>query len=74
MSNGKRKCRPIALAIFCVSFVVCADGRALDIKTIEAAKKEGGEIEAYVTLRTDTAQTVWRMFEAKYPFLESKTV
>ena len=72
MSNGKRKFRPIALVIFCVSFVVCADGRASDIKTIEAAKKEGGEIEAYVTLRTDTAQTVWRMFEAKYPFLKVK--
>lgn len=72
MSNGKRKFRPIVLVIFCLSFVVCADSMASDIKIIEAAKKEGGEIEAYVTLRTDTAQTVWRMFEAKYPFLKVK--
>src|SRR5258705_9367744 len=45
---------------------------ASEVKIIEAAKKEGGEIEAYVTLRTDTAQTVWRMFEVKYPFLKVK--
>jgi hypothetical protein len=60
MSNGKRKFRPIVIVIFCLSFVVCADSMASDVKIIEAAKKEGGEIEAYVTLRTDTAQTVWR--------------
>ena len=49
-------------------------GRAqgTDPKLVEAAKKEGGEIEAYVTLRTDTAQSVWKMFEAKYPFLKVK--
>jgi iron(III) transport system substrate-binding protein len=46
--------------------------QATDPKIIDAAKKEGGEIEAYVTLRTDTAQTVWKMFEAKYPFLKVK--
>ena len=28
MSNGKRKFPPIALVIFCVSFVVYADGMA----------------------------------------------
>jgi iron(III) transport system substrate-binding protein len=43
-----------------------------DPKLIEAAKKDGGEIEAYVTLRTDTAQMIWKMFEAKYPFLKVK--
>ena len=52
MSNGKRKFRPIVLVIFCLSFVVCADSMASDVKIIEAAKQEGGEIEAYVTLRT----------------------
>jgi hypothetical protein len=45
MSNGKRKFPPIALVIFCFSLVVCADGMASDIKIIEAAKKEGGEID-----------------------------
>ena len=51
MSNGKRKFRPIALVIFCFSFLVCADSMASDVKIIEAAKKEGGEIEAYATHR-----------------------
>ena len=46
--------------------------QATDPKIVEAAKKEGGEIEAYVTLRTDTAQTVWKMFESRYPFLKVK--
>ena len=46
--------------------------QATDPKVVEAAKKEGGEIEAYVTLRTDTAQYIWKMFEAKYPFLRVK--
>jgi iron(III) transport system substrate-binding protein len=45
---------------------------AADPKVIEAAKKEGGEIEAYITLRTDTARRVWDLFEAKYPFLRVK--
>ena len=45
---------------------------ASDPKVIEAAKKEGGEIEAYVTLRTDTARRVWDLFEGKYPFLRVK--
>jgi iron(III) transport system substrate-binding protein len=54
-------------------FVVTFGGaQATDPKIVEAAKKEGGEIEAYVTLRTDTAQSVWKMFEAKYPFLKVK--
>ena len=39
---------------------------------IEAAKKEGGEIEAYVTLRSDTAQIIWKLFETQYPFLRVK--
>lgn len=41
-------------------------------KVVAAAKKEGGEIEAYITLRTDTALMIWKMFEAKYPFLKVK--
>jgi len=45
---------------------------ASDPAIVEAAKKEGGEIEAYVTLRTDTAQMIWKLFEAKYPFLRVK--
>jgi len=62
------------LFIFSIHIVVAFAGAAFasDPKIIEAAKKEGGEIEAYVTLRTDTAQTVWKMFEAKYPFLKVK--
>ena len=40
MSNGKRKFPPIALVIFCFSFVVCADGMASDIKIIEPAKRK----------------------------------
>lgn len=34
--------------------------QASDPKIVEAAKKTGGEIEAYVTLRTDTAQQIWK--------------
>lgn len=49
-----------------------AGAQTSDPKIVEAAKKEGGEIEAYVTLRTDTAQQIWKMFEAKYPFLKVK--
>jgi len=45
---------------------------ASDHTVIEAAKKEGGDIEAYVTLRTDTARRVWDLFEGKYPFLRVK--
>lgn len=56
-------------------FALCAvraTAGASDPAIIEAAKKEGGEIEAYVTLRTDTAQMIWKLFEAKYPFLKVK--
>jgi iron(III) transport system substrate-binding protein len=56
-------------------FVLCAlsaRAGASDPGAIEAAKKEGGEIEAYVTLRTDTAQIIWKLFEARYPFLKVK--
>ena len=49
----------------------CA-AQATDPKIVEAANKEGGEIEAYVTLRTDTAQYIWQMFAAKYPFVKVK--
>ena len=49
----------------------CA-AQATDPKIVEAAKKEGGEIEAYVTLRTDRLQYIWKMFEAKYPFVKVK--
>lgn len=49
-----------------------AGAQASDPKIVEAAKKEGGEIEAYITLRTDTALQIWKMFEAKYPFLKVK--
>jgi iron(III) transport system substrate-binding protein len=55
-----------------ISFVDDGRGEASDPKIVEAAKKEGGEIEAYVTLRTDTAQYIWKSFEAKYPFLKVK--
>mgnify|MGYP001229596304 CR=1 FL=1 len=50
---------------------ICA-AQSSDPKIIDAAKKEGGEIEAYVTLRADTAQNVWKLFESKYPFLRVK--
>jgi len=62
----------MALATFHFSFIVDCRAQATDPKIVEAAKKEGGEIEAYVTLRTDTAQTIWKMFESKYPFLKVK--
>jgi len=63
--------------VLCVLWVlaVCgfrAPALASDPAIVEAAKKEGGEIEAYVTLRTDTAQMIWKLFEAKYPFLRVK--
>ncbi len=61
---------PVILSL--VSFVNYCGAQASDPKVVEAAKKEGGEIEAYVTLRTDTAQYIWKMFEAKYPFLKVK--
>jgi len=49
-----------------------AEAQMSDPKVVEGAKKEGGEIEAYITLRTDTAQMIWKMFESKYPFLRVK--
>ena len=61
-----------ALLLSLISFVNDGGAQASDPKIVEAAKKEGGEIEAYVTLRTDTAQFIWKMFEAKYPFLKVK--
>lgn len=64
----------LLLALTLSHFASLSDCRAqaTDPKFVEAAKKEGGEIEAYVTLRTDTAQTIWKMFESKYPFLKVK--
>jgi len=62
----------LAVLLLLISFVHDRRAQATDPKIVEAAKKEGGEIEAYVTLRTDTAQYVWKMFEAKYPFLKVK--
>ena len=62
----------VAVLLSLVSFVHDGRAQATDPKIVEAAKKEGGEIEAYVTLRTDTAQYIWKMFEAKYPFLKVK--
>jgi len=63
-----------ALFLLALQTVVLSPAWAqiVDPKIVEAAKKEGGEIEAYVTLRTDTAQMIWKMFEAKYPFLKVK--
>ena len=55
-----------------MSWIFVAMTPASDPKVVEAAKKEGGEIEAYVTLRTDTARRIWDLFEAKYPFLRVK--
>jgi iron(III) transport system substrate-binding protein len=55
-----------------INWIVVTTVPASDHTVIEAAKKEGGEIEAYVTLRTDTARRVWDLFEAKYPFLRVK--
>ena len=55
-----------------INWILVTTVPASDPKVIEAAKKEGGEIEAYVTLRTDTARRVWDLFEAKYPFLRVK--
>jgi len=63
--------RHLLMLFFLTStFVGGANAQVSDPKIVEAAKKEGGEIEAYVTLRTDTAQYIWKMFEAKYPFLK----
>lgn len=63
--------------VLCVLWILAVCGLrapafASDPAIVEAAKKEGGDIEAYVTLRTDTAQMIWRLFEAKYPFLKVK--
>lgn len=55
-----------------INWIVVTTVPASDHTIIEAAKKEGGEIEAYVTLRTDTARRVWDLFEGKYPFLRVK--
>jgi iron(III) transport system substrate-binding protein len=55
-----------------INWIVVTTVPASDHTVIEAAKKEGGEIEAYVTLRTDTARRVWDLFEGKYPFLRVK--
>ena len=55
-----------------INWIVVTTVLASDHTVIEAAKKEGGEIEAYVTLRTDTARRVWDLFEGKYPFLRVK--
>jgi iron(III) transport system substrate-binding protein len=55
-----------------INWIVVTTVPASDHTVIEAAKKEGGEIEAYVTLRTDTARRVWDLFESKYPFLRIK--
>lgn len=55
-----------------IHWIVVTTVPASDHTVIEAAKKEGGEIEAYVTLRTDTARRVWDLFEGKYPFLRVK--
>jgi iron(III) transport system substrate-binding protein len=55
-----------------INWIVVTTVPASDPKVIEAAKKEGGEIEAYVTLRTDTGRRVWDLFEGKYPFLRVK--
>ena len=64
--------RSLAILLLLISSVNDGRAQATDPKVVEAAKKEGGEIEAYVTLRTDTAQYIWKMFEAKYPFLRVK--
>ena len=63
MSNGKRKFRPIVLVIFCLSFVVCEDSMASDIKIIEGDKKEGRAI-------ADRIADV----RGEIPIFESKTV
>lgn len=55
-----------------INWIVVTTVPASDHTIIEAVKKEGGEIEAYVTLRTDTARRVWDLFEGKYPFLRVK--
>ena len=67
--------RPCLLTLFfglSINWIFVTTVPASDPKVIEAAKKEGGEIEAYVTLRTDTARRIWDLFEAKYPFLRVK--
>lgn len=58
--------------LICVSVLPGTKTFAADPVIIEAAKKEGGEIEAYVTLRSDTAQIIWKLFESQYPFLRVK--
>ena len=42
----------MAVILSVVSFVNYCGAQATDPKIVEAAKKVGGEIEAYVTLRT----------------------
>lgn len=54
--------REFAMSLFVILTWVAGVDAQSDPKIVEAAKKEGGEIEAYVTLRTDTAQFVWKMF------------
>jgi hypothetical protein len=69
------RCRPDLVTLLLglsINWIFVTTVLAADPKVIEAAKKEGGEIEAYVTLRTDTARRVWDLFEAKYPFLRVK--
>lgn len=55
-------------------FFLCApkSGLAADPKIVEAAKKEGGEISIYATMRIDTTKQIWDLFEARYPFLKVK--
>jgi iron(III) transport system substrate-binding protein len=45
---------------------------ASDPKIVEAAKKESGTVMAYAGMRIDTAQKIWDLFHAKYPFLTVK--
>ena len=45
----------LVLVLSQISFVAYCGAQASDAKIVEAANKAGVEIEAYVTLRTDTA-------------------
>lgn len=65
MHHNMVKLALVALVISSFSFALKCSAQTSDPKIIEAAKKEGGEVEVYVMLRSDTAQMVWKMFEAK---------
>ena len=68
------RCLPVRLAGFVLLalHVLTTNVGASDPKIVEAAKKESGIVMAYAGMRIDTAQKIWDLFHAKYPFLTVK--